>query len=234
MNKKLDFEIFLLIRNKKFHINVFNLDENKPLYEKEEFIENDTDNLFILKLNEFLNNNILKIEKKINKFVTKINIILDGEKFFPIQISIKNNNNGNIITKNSLIYPLNEAKLLCDKTIGKNKIIHMLVDNYKINGSNFTSLPDDLICNYFYIDVKFLCLSYKFLNNLENILKQQQISINRILDFDYVNSFFDDKNLNLFEKAKLIADGCNENEIKLIDKIKENKGFFEKIFNILG
>ena len=122
MNKKLDFEIFLLIRNKKFHINVFNLDENKPLYEKEEFIENDTDNLFILKLNEFLNNNILKIEKKINKFVTKINIILDGEKFFPIQISIKNNNNGNIITKNSLIYPLNEAKLLCDKTIGKNTV----------------------------------------------------------------------------------------------------------------
>ena len=234
MDKELDFEIFLLIRNEKFHINVLNLDNGETLYEKEEFIENYSENSHILRLNDFLNDNVLKIEKRINKFITNINVILDEQKFTPIQISIKDNNNGNIITRNDLIYSLNEAKLLCDKTIGNKKIIHMLIENYKINENDFSSLPDDLICNHFYLDVKFLCLPYDYLDNLENIFQQHQISIKRILDFDYVNSFFEDNDFDLFKKAKQITDGCNENEIKLIDKIRENKGFFEKIFNFLS
>ena len=42
------------------------------------------------------------------------------------------------------------------------------------------------------------------------------------------------KFLDEAQKAKQIADGCNVNEIKFIDKIRENKGFFEKIFNFFG
>ncbi len=234
MNEKLDFEIFLLIGNEKFVINVLNLNENKFIFEKEKLFESTSYEFQILKLNEFLNDNILKIEKKIKKFVTKIHLILDTDKFFPIQLSIKNNNNGNIITKTSLVYPLNEAKILCDKTIGKKKIIHMLVNNYKINGNDFISLPNDLSCNYFYLDIKFLCLSNEYLSNLENVFKKYQISIDRILDFDYVNNFFESQDLNLFEKAKKITDGCNVNEVKFIDKINENKGFFEKIFSFFS
>ena len=110
----------------------------------------------------------------------------------------------------------------------------MLVNNYKINGNDFTSLPNDLSCNYFYLDIKFLCLSNEYLRNLENVFKKYQISIDRILDFDYVNNFFESQDLNLFEKAKKIADGCNDNEVKFINKINENKGFFEKIFNFFS
>ena len=110
----------------------------------------------------------------------------------------------------------------------------MLINNYKINGSDFSSLPSHIICDFYYLDVKFLCLPDKYLSNLENVLKYHQISINKILNFDYVNNFFKDKDLNLFQKAKRIADGCNENEIKFTDKMRENKGFFEKIFNFFG
>ena len=110
----------------------------------------------------------------------------------------------------------------------------MLVNNYKINGNDFSSLPKDLICDYFYLDVKFLCLPNEYLANLENVLKNHQISIDKILNFDYSNNFFKDKDLNIFQKAKLIADGCNENEIKFVDQMRENKGFFEKIFNFFS
>ena len=234
MSKEFNFEIFLLLNNEKFHIYVLNENENKTFYENEEFIENASQDYQIDKLKEFLYNNISKIEKKINNFITNIYIILDDKKFFPIQISIKNNNNRNSLTKNSLIYPLNEARFLCDKTIGKKKIIHMLVNNYKVNGNDFSSFPKDLICDYFYLDVKFLCLPNEYLVNLENVLKNHQISIDKILNFDYLNNFFIDKDLNIFQKAKLIADGCNENEIKFVDQMRENKGFFEKIFNFFS
>lgn len=234
MSNEFNFEIFLLLNNEKFHIYVLNENENKTFYENEKFIENASHDYQIHKLKEFLNNNILKIEKKINKFITNINIILDDKKFFPIQISIKNNNNKNILTKNSLIYPLNEARELCSKTIGKKRVIHMMINNYKINGNDFSSIPDNLICDFYYLDVKFLCLPDKYLSNLESILKYHQISIDKILNFDYVDNFFKDKNLNFFQKAKRIADGCNDNEIKFIDKMRENKGFFEKIFNFFS
>tara|TARA_Y100001958_G_scaffold158054_1_gene154859 strand:- start:522 stop:1226 length:705 start_codon:yes stop_codon:yes gene_type:complete len=234
MNKESNFEIFLLIGNEKFHIFVSNINGDKTFYEQEKFIENISYDSHLLQLEEFLNNNILKIEKKIQNFIKNIHIILDTDKFFPIQISIKNNNNGNILTKKNLIYPLNEAKALCDKTIGKKKIIHMFIDNYQINGNNFSKLPNHLSCYYFYLDIKFLCLSHEYLSNLENALKKHQISIDRILDFHYVNNFFRDKDLNLFQKTKQIVDGCNGNEVKFTDKIRENRGFFEKIFNFFN
>ena len=110
----------------------------------------------------------------------------------------------------------------------------MMINNYKINGNDFSSIPNNLICDFYYLDVKFLCLPDKYLSNLESILKYHQISIDKILNFDYVDNFFKDKNLNFFQKAKRIADGCNDNEIKFIDKMRENKGFFEKIFNFFS
>ena len=62
MSKEFNFEIFLLLNNEKFHIYVLN--ENKTFYENEKFVENASHDYQIGKLKEFLNNNILKIEKK--------------------------------------------------------------------------------------------------------------------------------------------------------------------------
>ena len=69
---------------------------------------------------------------------------------------------------------------------------------------------------------------------MENILKKYQISINRILNSDYVNSFTSDGQNDLFETSMKIIDGYNENEVIIIPKLTKNKGFFERFFNFFS
>ena len=49
----------------------------------------------------------------------------------------------------------------------------------------------------------------------------------------YIKSFFDTvskESIELFVTANKLNDGLNKNEVQLITKSKENRGFFEKIF----
>ena len=47
----------------------------------------------------------------------------------------------------------------------------------------------------------------------------------------YLNSFFNDKSVDINEMALRINEGCNKKEITLVPKIPEKKGFFEKFFH---
>jgi hypothetical protein len=53
---------------------------------------------------------------------------------------------------------------------------------------------------------------------------------------DYIKSFFDkeSKNRELFVMANKLNDGLNKNEVQLVSKSKENKGFFEKFFQLFS
>ena len=61
-----------------------------------------------------------------------------------------------------------------------------------------------------------------------------QITLNRVINADYVNQFSSEKNQNMFEMTGKILNGFNQNEILLQDKKNENKGFFENFFNIFS
>jgi hypothetical protein len=53
----------------------------------------------------------------------------------------------------------------------------------------------------------------------------------------YIKSFFDKESiesLELFVMANKLNDGLNSNEVQLVSKIKENRGFFEKFFQLLS
>ena len=132
-------------------------------------------------------------------------------------------------TKN-LQYSLNEARDLCKKTFEKKRIIHMLIENYLIDDKFYSSLPKNLKCNNFALDIKFLCLSENLVKNLEKTLESYQISVNQIVSGNYVKSFLND-NEDLFIQTLRITQGCNPNEIRFSNKIRENQGFFEKFFN---
>ena len=68
----------------------------------------------------------------------------------------------------------------------------------------------------------------------EDILKKYQISLDKILSLDYLNSFLDDKNDNLYVMAQKILDGFNENEVFITNKYSKKLGFFERFFNFFN
>jgi len=114
------------------------------------------------------------------------------------------------------------------------KIIHMLIENYLVDNKSYSSLPLNKKCNFFSLDVNFICLSKNFIYNLEKILKKYHILISQILYADYVENFIDQNHQTIFSTASRIKSGLNENEVLLVSKTFKNKGFFEKFFDFFS
>ena len=233
MNSEINFETYLLINKKKFIICVIHKTSFETIY-SQQILLNDNDKLDFDKLNEFLEENIFKVEKVLKNFIQNINIILDSEDFFSAQLSIKKNNDGNYIDTNTLIHPLNDLKNSFKSTCIDKKIIHILIENYLVDNKEYSTLPLNLKCNFFCLDVNFICLPNNFVSNLELVLKKYHILINRILCASYIEKFNDQTHENIFTTASRIISGYNENEVSLVNKTYKNKGFFEKFFDFFN
>ena len=185
-------------------------------------------------IDKFLSQNIFSIEKILNSFIKKINIILITQDFFPFEISLKDNNYGKMISQKNVIHLLNEAKDQCKKTIQNKRIIHMLIENYLIDNHNYSYLPNEIKCNFFSLDIKFICLPNKLVKMFEEVLSKYHISINHLLSADYLNEHFDNNETDIFIRASKVIDGCNLNEVKIVNKTFKKRGLFERFFNIFS
>ena len=233
MNNEINFETYLFINKNKFIICVIHSTTFETIYSQQIMLK-DKNELDFEKLNEFLEENIFKVEKVLKNFIKKIYIILDSEDFFSVQLSIKKNNDRNYIDTKTLIHPLNDLKNSFKSSFNDKKIIHILIENYLIDNKEYSSLPLNLKCNFFCLDVNFISLSNDFVSNLELILKRYHILINRILCASYIENFNDQPRKNIFTTASRIISGYNENEVSLVNKTYKNKGFFEKFFDFFN
>ena len=231
METKINFETYLFLSPQKIAIATFDKSNLNKLYFEEAINLDKKKNFDFEEAEDFLEKNIFEIEKKLKNFVKHINLILESVKFLTISISVKKNNYGKEISKADLTYLLNEAKDECKQTISNRRIIHMLIDSYLLDKKNYSSLPLDQKCDFFSLDIKFVCLSKNYIRDLEKILKKYQISINNIIQADYVSSFQKENQNDLFQIAMQLMDGYNQNEVLIVPKQSENKGFFERFFN---
>ena len=234
MNEELKFETYLFIDSKKLGICVIEKKTFKILFKEEKILDDHNEDFNLKKLDNFLAKNILKIEKILKNFVKDVYIILDDKEFLPIEISIKKDHNGNSISQENLINPLNVLKNLCQFSFKDKKIIHMLIENYQIDGKDYSFLPENLKCNNFSLDIKFICLSKNLIEHYESVLKRYHILVNQILNAEYIEQFQDQQNPNIYSTASRIISGYNNNEISLVNKTLKRKGFFEKFFDLFS
>ena len=233
MKNNLENKIFLFLGIDKFTIVALNsIDEE--VYKEEILKDNKSNQIDLNFLDNFLNENIFKIEKKLNEFVKNIFLIIDHQNIFSIHLSIKNKFDKININSDSMHKLLLEAKSCCKKTLEDLDILHMKIDQFYIDGTYFKTLPKKKNCNNLSIDVSYICLPKKISKTIENVLRKYQISLDRMLSLDYLNSFLDDKNENLCATAQKILDGLNENEVFIADRNSKKLGFFEKFFNFFN
>ena len=230
MEDNLNFKTFLFIDPKKIIISVIS-DTNRKIYQEELIFDQEIHDTIFGNLDLFLNKNIFKIEKKLNNFVKKIYTILDTDKFFPVEISLKKKNYENLFDLKGLNYLLYEAKDYCKKTIDDRKIIHMVINNYQIDNKIYSFLPIDIDGNSFSVDITFICIANSFIKSLEDILKKYQISLGQVVSANYVTKFLINDEKDIFLMTKKMINGHNPNEVMLVNKTIKNQGFFEKFFN---
>ena len=234
MIREADFQTYLYLNNTQYIIYVTDNKTNEKIYSEKLAIEENSTEFKFRKMDEFLDSNILKIEKKLDSFIKDIYVILDSKEFHSIKLSIKKDNNGNLINSDALIHPLSDLKNLCQSNLFNKKIIHFFIEKYVIDNKFYTSLPENVKCNIFSLDTEFICLSKNLIENIEKILKKYHISINQILSAGYLEKFKDNTDNTIFTTASRIIAGHNSNEVLLTGKINKKQGFFERFFNFFN
>tara|TARA_B100000161_G_scaffold246416_1_gene201935 strand:- start:1102 stop:1800 length:699 start_codon:yes stop_codon:yes gene_type:complete len=232
MNKIFEFETYLSISQTKFGIYLFDTKNRNNLYDKEINFEK-TNFINYSDLKKFLDDNIFRIEKLLGKFVENIFIIIDYPSILNIQIGIKQKNYEPSKSKTYLQSSITNAKDLFKENYPDEKIIHIIIKNYMIDGKNYSYLQDNLKCEQLNLEIQFKSISNEIIYSLNKVLKNYQINITKYADGDYVKNFFNN-DLEISKMTFDILNGCNENEVMVIQKNTKKSGFFEKFFNLFG
>ena len=232
MNEILEFETYLSISQNKFGIYLFDNKNRKNLYAKEITFEK-TDFINNSHLKQFLDNNIFEIEKLVGKFIENIFIIIDFENILNTQIGIKQKNyqpsKVNVYLKSSIT----NAKDLFKENYPNEKIMHIIINNYFIDGKNYDYLEDNLEYGQLNLVIQFKSISNEIIHNLTKLLQNYQINIIKFIDGNYVKNFFN-KDIEISEMAFDILNGCNVNEVIVVQKNLKKLGFFEKFFQLFS
>ena len=234
MNKEIDFETYLIISYGKFEIFLLDNKNYKNIYQKEFKFIDVSEKLDFNLLNEFLENNIFKVEKLAGNFINNINLVIENNSILKSSISIKKKNyNGEI---NSVILEgmLTDVKDLFKENYNQYKLIHMIIDKYIIDGVSYSSLEDQISNDEVCLEIKVILISNSIILEIENILKKYQIQVNNFLDKGYVKDFFLDKQLDISQMAHNLKNGMNKNEIQITPKSTKKLGFFEKFFQLFS
>lgn len=224
---------FIFISSNKFLI--ISLNEANRIRYKKETIFKDQNKRFDLDLfNEFLNENIFKLEKELGEFIKVIYLIIENEEIFSVNLSIKNKIDETQINTKIINNLLIEAKNYCEETLKKAEVIHIKIDQFYVDNEYYKVLPDKVSCRNLSLDLSFICVPNNILNRLEKILNKFQISVYRTISYEYLHSFLKINSNNLEFVAQKILTGFNQNEVILMKKKPKNPGFFEKFFNFFN
>ncbi len=234
MTEEFNLETYLKISSYGFAIYLFDLNNLNILYKKETKIDNKTDFVDLIKLNEFLKDNIFKIEKLNKKFVKSILLVIENSKISTIDLSFKKKNYQKIIDKKNLERVLTEAKELFIENYRDKKIMHMLLKRLTVNENFYSSFEENLKGDHFCVQVQFKYIPTSVTREIDKILEKYQIEVSHYLDGFYVKNFFKESNMQFPEMVYKISRGFNQNEIKFVQKNSKKPAFFEKFFNLFG
>ena len=229
-----EIQTYLIISKKNYIIYLFDREKLETLYYQKLDLENKIDDLDIDNLNNFLNENIFKIERLIGSFVKNIFIYLETEDVFNVNISMKKKNYEKKLQLNFVENLLVEAKDLIQENYKKYKIAHILINKYIINGKSYPHFISDLDVENLCLEINFKCFHQNLLIQITHILDKYHIEIDRFLDLKYINTLFLDENVDPVIKFYKVLDGFNQNEVNLVPKNIKKTGFFEKFFQLFN
>ena len=225
------FETFLYISKNKYQIFVQDKDNLKNIFNEE--IEVD-DQIELDNLSKFLDDNIYKIEKVVNRFIRNIILIIENEKILSTDISIKKNNYEKNTSQKYFETNLIEVKDIFKESYHDQIIMHMVIINKDKNDNSLIFHDSNINDNYFYLEVKFISILNSFTFIYEELLKKHHIKIKKYMSGSYIKSFLNKEQSEFSIMANQLNNGLNKNEVKLVSKTRENKGFFERFFQLFS
>ena len=89
MESNSNFKSYLIINPKYFRICIFHDSKKKVVYDIKILLDYLNDQIDYVKLDNFLENNVFKIENELNFLLKDIILVIENDIFFKLQISVK-------------------------------------------------------------------------------------------------------------------------------------------------
>lgn len=234
MSDEIEFETYIRISSKIIGIYVFDKTKLQNLHfdEINYEIEKDSNNFQIL--TKLIEENILRIEKLIGKFINNISLIIENKKILNLNFCLKKKNYEKKISIPYIENMVTEAKDLFKENYQQQKIMHIVIEKYLMDGNQYSKFINNYKCDNLCLEVKFISISNNLILEIEKVMERFQIKIVNFFDENYIRSLFEENKIDLSLMAHKIQQGYNENEVSLVPKNHKKKGFFEKFFQLFS
>ena len=163
---------------------------------------------------------ILSIEKETDQHLKSSSVMVDNKSIFSVDLSLKKKLDKisvNEILEKNLIQ---EAKTLIEKNYFNFKIIHILINEYTIDGKKFNEIPNEKKIDELVIEFKFILIPDYIINDLREIFRANQISISNIFVSSYIKSLDYIKNFNNYDIKVFIDIGFDKTAFIIFKKNK--------------
>ena len=234
MIEETEIDTYLTISKNKFSIYLLDKKKMNTLYKEELYFEKNVNDLELKNLNKFLDENIFKVEKLLGNFINNIFVVIDTDKIFNIDMSLKKTNYDQVIKFKTLEVLLTAGKDLFKENYKDYKVMHMVINKYIFDGKIYPNFVTDLKINLICLEVNFICIPKNLLLEISQILEKYHIQIDKFIDERYVNNLFIKNEIEPEEKYFKVLNGYNQNEVNLISKNPNKIGFFEKFFQLFS
>ena len=229
MNFDKKIESYIYLGKNKISISVFR-EKNKLVFKKDHLIQK---NYLDLDQDayEFIEKTILEFEIKYKILLKKINVIIDKEYFLEINISTKDKINNRLITKEDIEYLIFDLNKLVKDNNNNFSITNIKIKNFKVDEKYYETFEEIPLGDTLSLEVMFESINIYTQTEVKNLLSKLEIDIGKYfstnsLEIDTLNDKMDE----CAAAAKSTYD-YDQNEVFLITKNKEKRGFFEKLFH---
>jgi|TARA_B110000027_G_scaffold64272_1_gene68874 cell division protein FtsA len=186
----------------KVRAGTFNINNNDEAFfaESDFFIDRSNLELKIQKI-------ITSLEKDSNEYIDNTNLMVDSSKMLSVGISLSKKLDGSKLKPANIQFLVQEAKQQILKYYTSYNIVHIIINNYKIDDVDYSYLPDEIKSNFISLDIIFICLPTDLVLYLKNIFSKSNIFVDQIICSSYVKSINYKDNLNLSGHVSFIDVG---------------------------
>ena len=202
-----NFQIFFDCGFSKVRASMLNINNNEAFYSESEFFT-DQSNLE-LKIQKIIDS----LEKDTNEYINNINLMIDSAKMFSVGISLFKKLDGSKLKQTNIQFLVQQAKQQILKYYANHNIAHIIINNYKIDGVDYSYLPDEIKCDSISLDILFICLPTALVIYLKNIFSKSNILVDQIICSSYAKSINYKDNLGLSGHVSFIDVGFNKTSV---------------------
>ena len=203
-----NFQTFFDCGFSKIRAGTFNTNNSEEAFYAESEFFTDQSNLE-LKIQKI----VTSLEKESNEYIDNISLMVDSSKMISVGISLSKKLDGFRLKQANIQFLVQEAKQQILKYYANYNIVHIIINNYKIDGIDYSYLPDEIKCDFISLDIFFICLPTDLVFYLKSIFSKSNILVDQIICSSYVKSLNYKDSLNLTGYVSFIDIGFNKTSI---------------------